>query len=315
MHPGGLRLYGGMTVGVVAVSWAAIFIRLAEAPALSISAYRLLFAAAPVLAFALVRGRAELSRLSRRDRTLLAGSGVSLGLHFATWIASLELTSVASSVMLVTTQPVWVALLAWTVVRERIGPKMAAGIGLSLLGSGLVAGADLALSAEALWGDVLAIAGAIFAAIYFVLGRKVRATLSLGTYVGVVYAIAAVSLLPMAAFAGAPLSGFSERTWLMLVLLAVVPQLIGHSLLNWSLRYVSAPFVSVAILAEPVISSALAVPLLGEKPGWLQLAGGAVTLLGVYVAAREEAERPLTPATAPAPGPRGSSPPPSLPPL
>lgn len=285
------RLYAGLFVGVVAVSWAAIFIRLAEAPALGISAWRLVFAAAPVAAFALWRRRGELARLDRRGWIWLGVSGVALALHFATWIASLRLTSVASSVSLVTTQPVWVAILAWLFLRERVGPLGALGIGLSVAGGALVAGADFAVKVEALIGDALAIAGAIFAAIYFVVGRRARATLSLATYVGVVYAVAAVALVVSVLAARQPLTGYSGTTWLMLALLALVPQLLGHSLLNWSLRYLSAPFVSLAILAEPVISTLLAIPLLGEWPGRLQVAGAALTLAGVAVAAREEAER------------------------
>jgi drug/metabolite transporter (DMT)-like permease len=288
---GSLRVYGGLATGVLAVSWAAIFIRLAQAPALSIATWRLIFASLPALTFALVTKRAELARLTGRAWLLLAGSGVALGLHFATWIASLERTSVASSVALVTTQPVWVAVLAWVALGERIGPRIAGGIAVSLLGSVLIAGSDFGVSSEALIGDALATAGAIFAAAYFVLGRRVRATLSLGAYVGVVYAVAALALLGISLASGAPLSGFPLRTWTLLAMLALVPQLIGHSLLNWSLRYLSAPFVSMAILAEPVFSAALAVPLLDERPGWVQLLGGGFVLLGVYVAGREEARR------------------------
>jgi len=285
------RLYAGLFVGVVAVSWAAIFIRLAEAPALSVSAWRMLFAGVPAAAFALWRRRPELSALDHRGWGWLAASGVALALHFATWIASLRLTSVASSVSLVSTQPIWVAILAWLFLRERIGRWAITGIALSVVGGAMVAGADFALSGQALWGDLLAIAGALFAAIYFVVGRRVRATLSLGAYVGVVYAVAALALVLSAGIAGEPLSGFTRSTWLQLLLLALVPQLLGHSLLNWALRYLSAPFVSLTILAEPVISTLLAIPLLGEWPGWLQVLGAALTLAGVVVAAREEAER------------------------
>lgn len=284
----GLRLYGGLLAGVVAVSWAAIFIRLTDAPALSIAAYRLLLAALPVAAFALLRRRDELLRLTRREQFLLAVSGLTLALHFATWIASLSRTTVASSVALVTTQPVWVALLALVVLRERVSAQAALAMAVATAGGVTIAGADIAVSGEALLGDALAVAGAICAAVYFVVGRRVRPTLSLAGYVGVVYAVAATALMAGAAAAGQPLGGFSARTWTLLVLLALVPQLVGHSLLNWSLRYLSAPFVSVAVLGEPVISTALAVPLLGEYPGLLRIVGGAITLGGVYLAVREE---------------------------
>jgi len=196
---------------------------------------------------------------------------------------------VASSVALVSTQPVWVALLARLFLRERTGRRAAAGIGLALLGSALVSGVDLAARPGSLAGDLLALAGAFFGALYFVVGRQARARLTLGAYVGVVYPVAALALLALALLLGQPLTGFDGRTWLALAALALVPQLLGHSLLNWSLRWLSAPFVAVAILAEPVASTLLALALLGERPGPLLIAGGLLTLVGVGLAAAEEA--------------------------
>jgi drug/metabolite transporter (DMT)-like permease len=281
--------YAALGVGVVAVSWAAIFIRLADAPALAIAAWRLILAAVPVLAYALWRHRAEMAGLGRREWGLLLLSGVALALHFATWIASLALTTVASSVALVTTQPVWVALLAAVFVGERVTRRGALAIGVAVAGGVLIAGVDVGLSRSALGGDGLALAGAVFAAVYFLIGRRARAGLSLASYVGIVYPISAVGMALGAWASGAKMTGYSPGTWWMLILLALIPQLLGHSLLNWTLRFFSAPFVSVAILGEPVISTALAVPFVGERPGMLRVLGGAVTLVGVWLAAREEA--------------------------
>jgi drug/metabolite transporter (DMT)-like permease len=289
-----LRLYGGLFGGVVAVSWAAIFIRLAEAPALSISAWRLLLAAAPLAIFALLRRRHELRRLTRGGLALLTLSGVALALHFATWIASLGMTTVASSVTLVSTQPLWVGLLSVVVLREPISRRGAVAILVATCGCAVMSGADLRVSREALVGDAFAVAGAIFGAVYFTIGRAVRDTLSLGGYVAVVYGLGAVVLVVWAVGAGEPMSGFSTQTWVMLLLLAVVPQLIGHSTLNWSLRHLPAPFVSVAVLGEPVISTALAIPILGEQPGALRIAGGAIILLGVSLALQDETRRTRT---------------------
>ncbi len=297
MNRRGVRLYGGLSAGVVAVSWAAIFIRLAEAPALSQSAYRMLFAAVPVALFAAVRRRAELRALRREQALTLLVSGLALALHFATWIASLSRTTVASSVALVTTQPVWVALLAIVVLREAVSRATAVAIVVATLGGVIIGGADIAVSGQALIGDALAVVGAVCAAVYFIAGRRVRAHLSLAAYVGVVYSIAAGALVVSAIAAGQPLVGFSGRTWVMIALMALIPQLIGHSLLNWSLRYLSAPFVSVAILGEPVISTALAAPILGERPGLVRIVGGAITLLGVYLAVRAERPPDELPAT------------------
>jgi drug/metabolite transporter (DMT)-like permease len=279
----------GLAAGVVCVSWAAILVRLADASPLAIAAWRMLLAGAVSAGFALARRRRELADLDRRGWALLGAAGLALAVHFATWVSSLRLTSVASSVALVTTQPVWVALLARAALGERVAPRTGAGIGLAVLGGAAMAGSDVALGARALAGDLLALAGAVAAAAYFVAGRRVRARLSLGAYVGVVYPGAAAALLAFSLAGGAPLAGYSARTWTALALLAVVPQLLGHSLLNWSLRWLSGTFVAVAILAEPVVSSALAIPVLGEWPSPLQVAGGAVLLAGVALAATGEA--------------------------
>jgi drug/metabolite transporter (DMT)-like permease len=273
---------------VLAVSWAAILVRLASAPPLAVAAWRMALAAVPALAFALWRRRDELAKVDRRARLWLGASGLALAVHFATWIASLHLTSVASSMALVTTQPVWAALLARAFLGERVGGRTWAGIAVAVSGGAVVAGADVDASAGALLGDGLAVAGGIMAAAYLVAGRRARADLSLGAYAGVVYPAAAAALLLGAGVAGAPLGGYPSGTWVALVLLALVPQLIGHSLLNWSLRWLSAPFVAVAVLGEPVIATLLAIPVLGETPGLLQAAGAVLTLAGVALAATGE---------------------------
>ena len=275
----------GLAVGVLAVSWAAILIRLAEAAPLAIAAWRLLLAGVGTLAFALVARRGELAALPVRGFAALSLAGLALALHFATWIASLRLTTVASSVALVTTQPVFVALLSRLFLGERTRLRAALGIALALLGSAVMAGGDLALGSRALEGDALAVLGAMAAAAYFVVGRTERRRLSLGAYVGVVYPVAAAALVALALAFRSPLSGYDGRTWLALSALALIPQLLGHSLLNWSLRWLSGTLVAVAILAEPVVSTLLAIPVLGERPRWHQIAGGAVLLAGVALAA------------------------------
>jgi drug/metabolite transporter (DMT)-like permease len=278
------RVAGGVIAGVVCVSFAAIFIRAAGAPALSTAAWRLIVAGAPLGAGALWLRRTELAALSGKQWALALTAGVALALHFGTWIASLDLTSVASSVALVTTQPVWVAILSRIFLREPISGRLAAGIALALGGATLIGGADLKLAGNALPGDALALAGAVFAAAYFVLGRGARAKLSLLAYVGLVYPAAAVALVLAATVAHQPLSGFAPRTWLFLALLGLVPQLCGHSLLNWALRYLPAPRVSLAILGEPIVATLLAMALLGETPSPLTVLGAGVTLSGIYLA-------------------------------
>jgi drug/metabolite transporter (DMT)-like permease len=298
-----ISVYLVLAMGVFAVGWAAIFIRLADAPALSTAAFRLTFASLPVAGYAVARHRSDLWGLGRADWWLLAGSGVALAVHFAAWIASLQLTTVASSVALVTTQPLWAAVIAAAVLGERVTRGTLVAILVATAGGALIGVRDFAAGGDALWGDALALVGAVCAAVYFTIGRRLRATLDLPTYIGVVYPVAALVLLGTALVARRPLSGFPAETWLMFLLLALVPQLVGHSSLNWAVRYLPAHVVTVALLGEPVISTVLAIPILGEEPGVLRVIGGAVTLVGVYLAIREEvrrsAQRPSPPAPLP----------------
>jgi drug/metabolite transporter (DMT)-like permease len=299
------QVYLVLGIGVFAVGWAAIFIRLAEAPALSTAAYRLVFASIPVGSYALLRHRGDLRALRRGDWWLLVGAGLALAAHFASWIASLQLTSIASSVALVTTQPLWAALIAAAVLGERVTRGTLIAILVASAGGALIGARDFAAGGEALAGDALALVGAICAAVYFIIGRRLRATVDLPAYVGVVYPAAAVLLLATAAITRQPLSGFDQETWLMFLLLALVPQLIGHSSLNWAVRYLPAHIVTVALLGEPVLSTLLAIPILGEWPGLLRVVGGAITLVGVYLALREEVRRsnPSPPQVTSAPPP------------
>jgi drug/metabolite transporter (DMT)-like permease len=282
-------LYATLAFGVAAVSVAAPLIRLAAAPPLSIASYRLALAAAPVLVLALCRRRNELARLRRRDFLALLLSGFCLAAHFATWVASLKDVTVASSVALVTVSPLFVAAFALVFWGQRTSRGMLLAIGVSTAGGLVIGASDLRGSgSQGLLGDGLALAGAAFAAGFLLLGRGVRARVSLLAYVGVVYPVAALLLLAAAAGARQPLAGFSARTYLVLLLLAIVPQLCGHSALNWTLRYVSAHTVAVAVLGEPVIATALAALVLGEPPGTGRILGGALILAGVYLALREE---------------------------
>ncbi|HLZ70128.1 MAG TPA: DMT family transporter [Dehalococcoidia bacterium] len=279
---------GVLFAGVLAVSAAALFVRLADAPALSTAAYRLLFASVPTIALLPMRGRRELPALHRADWGWLLLSGGCLALHFATWIASLEMTTVSSSVALVTTSPLFVAGVVM-LRGERVSRATVLAM-LVCLAGGLIIGAADVGGGRALAGDLLALAGAAFAGAYFALGRRLRAVTSVTTYIGTVYPIAAIALT-VAALAGRQrLSGFDGQTWLMFVLLALVPQLLGHSSLNWALGYLSAPFVAIAVLGEPVIATVLAALFLGELPGPLRIAGGIVVLAGVYLGLRAELE-------------------------
>jgi len=297
-------LTGGLFAGILAASTASIFIRFAQAegvPSIVIAAARLTIASLVLAPFALTRYRSELRALSRREWTLGLLSGLFLAFHFASWITSLELTTVASSVVLVTTTPLWVALLSPLVLREKITPMIIIGMLLALAGGGIVAVSDSCtlaagrlscpsvgefLRGSAFLGNFLAVFGAWMAAGYILIGRRLRAKMSLVPYIFVVYGMAAVVLLAVMFGAGKSPVGYPPLAYLWFVLLALVPQLLGHTSFNWALRYLPASFVSVTLLGEPIGSTILAVLFLQEAPGWLKIGGAVLILVGIYLAAR-----------------------------
>jgi drug/metabolite transporter (DMT)-like permease len=285
-----------LLAGILAVSTASIFIRYAQptASSLTIAAGRLVFATLALAPFALTRHRSALARLTGRELRLAALAGMFLAAHFALWIASLERTTVASSVVLVTTTPLWVGLLSPLFLREPLTRRLALGIALALAGGVIVglggtAGAHAAgpgaAAGGALLGDFMALSGAWMMAGYLMVGRRLRAGLPLVPYVFVVYGMAAVLLTVAMAATGRSLFGLAPVTYLWLALLALVPQLLGHSSFNWALRYLPASFVAIALLGEPVGSSALAFGLLNEVPTPLEIGGAALILTGIAIAA------------------------------
>jgi drug/metabolite transporter (DMT)-like permease len=281
------------------VSSAAILSRLAqtEAHSLVVAAWRLTLATLILAPVALTTRRAEIRRLNRGQRASALMAGLLLAVHFATWISSLAHTSVAASVVLVTTNPIFVGLASHLLLHERLSRRMVGALAVATAGSLLIGLGDLGEGTHRLWGDLLAIAGAVSGAGYFVLGRRLRAQLSLLTYVFPVYATAAIVLVTLVLIGGLPAIPREPQTWLWLLLMAVGPQILGHSSLNWALRYLSATYVTVAIMGEPILSTLLAWWLLGEAPSAWTIAGGALVLAGIAVGSR--AERP---AAYPSPG-------------
>ena len=258
---------------------------------LAIATGRLGFAALILTPIALAKSRDELRRLSRREIGLALLSGVFLAIHFAAWISSLAYTSVASSTALVTTNPIFVALVSWLIWRERLGRRALIGIALSFLGSLLIALSDRngGSGSNPLLGDFLALVGALFVTGYLLAGRELRRHMHILPYIWLVYSTAAVILLLWMVIAGQTLLGFPPYVYLLLLALAVGPQLLGHTSFNWSIKYLSATFVAVAILGEPISSTVLALVLLpNQQLQALQLAGGLVLMLGITVATLAE---------------------------
>lgn len=274
-----------MLVAVVAMSWAAPLIRLATAPPLAVAAWRLVLASL-VLAPAFARGgaRAEWARLGAAERRIAALAGVMLALHFAAWITSLRLTSVAASVVLVSLSPVFAWIFSRAFLGERPTRRQLLGIALAIVGAAIIAVGDAWRPGHgALWGDALALAGAVFGGAYFVIGRRLRADLGLVAYITPVYAVAAVVLLGWAALAGEAFVAYPAGDWAIFAALALGPMLVGHGGLNYALRYLPAYTVNVAALGEPVGASLIAwlLPAIAEPPGVGAALGGVVALAGI----------------------------------
>ena len=283
-----------MGIGILAVSSSAILVTLArqeQVPAVAIAALRLTVAALVLAPFAVTRARHEWARLSPVELALGILSGILLAAHFAFWISSLDYTSVMSSVVLVSTNPFFVGVASVLLLRESLGRGTIAGILVAAAGGALIGLTDLGQSGtESLRGDALALAGAVAVSGYLLIGRRLRARLSLIGYISLVYSTAAVALLLLAWGMGTSLGGYSLRGYGLIVLLAAGPQLIGHSAFNWALKYVSATFVTVTVLAEPIGATLMAIPILNQVPSPVMLAGGALVLAGIYLAARQEAQ-------------------------
>ena len=292
----------GLVAAILAVSTASIFIRFAQAgaPSLVIAALRLTFATLMLAPLALTRHREELKQLTRREITLGVVSGLFLTAHFATWISSLEYTSVASSAVFVATGPLWVALLSPMLLNERLTRVAVLGLTLALVG-GIVVGLSDAcviqrgiqcpeisqvLQGRAMWGNFLALAGAWAVTGYLIIGRKLRAKMSLVPYIFLVYGISAIGLIIVMLAARQSPFGLDASTYLWIFLLALIPQIIGHSTFNWALAYLPAALVAVTTLGEPVGSAILAFFILQETPSPIMIMGGALILLGIYLASR-----------------------------
>lgn len=278
----------GLVLGLalLAVSTGSIFVRLAEAPALATAFWRMAIAVALLAPFTLRRALRELPGLGRREVGALLAAGFFLAVHFATWIRSLDLTTVAASTVIVATTPLWVAAFAPLFGTERASRSMLLGILVSLAGACVVGFGGFELSGMALTGDLLAFAGAAAAALYLLFGRGLRARVSLGTHVLCCYGSAAAFLGAFALVAREPLLGLDTSSYGWFLALALVPQLIGHSGYNWALRWVNTSLVALIELGEPLLASLLAWWILAELPGAKTVAGGALVLAGFLIASR-----------------------------
>jgi drug/metabolite transporter (DMT)-like permease len=269
--------YLALVSGVLAVSTGAIFARLADAPPLVIAAYRVGLATLLLTPIAWIKVRDELLNLSPRELKLAAVSGFFLALHFATWISSLEYTSVANSVVLVNTNPLWVGLLTPLLTKERIKAAVAVSIVISVAGGIIIGAGDFTTGNRALLGDFLALLGSICAAVYLLLGRNLRRKLSLLAYIFVI-----VLGLKM------PVTGFSTNTYATFWAMAIIAQLIGHSSYNWALKWFSATLIAISLLGEPIGSTILAYIIFDEGLSASKVIGGVMILSAICISAASE---------------------------
>jgi drug/metabolite transporter (DMT)-like permease len=267
-----------------------VLVRLADAPAIAKAFYRCGFAAVVLVAIGVLRHADAYRTLSRARWGLATLSGLFLGAHFATWIPSLSYTSVAASTVIVTTQPLWVALFG-RLIGERTSRRALIGIAVALGGTLVITGGDLGGGGRAVMGDLLALAGALCAGVYVLAGRKLRRDMSVVVYTSIVYTAATLMLAVVMAASGTRFTGYSGRVWLLFALMTIGPQFLGHTVFNYVLGHVRASVVAVAVMAEPVGATLLALAILGEAPSTGALLGGALILAGVYVAVVAEGTR------------------------
>jgi drug/metabolite transporter (DMT)-like permease len=285
-----------MSIAIVAVSTSGPLMAATAAPALAIAFWRNAMGSAVMLPVAVVRARDELRGLAGRERRLALLAGVFLALHFATWVPSLTYTSVGSATALVATQPVWAAVIS-RLQGFDVGRRVWIGIAVSVAGAILLTGADLQVSGKALVGDLLAVAGGVFAALYMTAGSEVRRWVSTTTYTAVCYSATALLLLVVCLVGRQELVGYDAQTWLKLLAITAGAQLLGHSLFNVVLRSISPTVVSLSLLLEIPGAALIAAVFLGQRPPLLALpaAGLLVAGLGLVIRAASRTTEPSIP--------------------
>lgn len=269
-------------IGVFFTSFSSILTRISEAPSLAIAAYRLGFTVVLIAPFFFSRHLDELRSMDLKTMALCILSGIFLALHFASWISSIKYTSITSSTVLVNTQPVFVVLGSYLIYREKSSLRSILSILAAIAGSVVISLGDSSMGSNVLYGDFLAVVGALTVAAYMLIGRYARRNLSVTGYTFIVYATCTLTLVAMSIATSTPLTGYPARELAIFLALAVVCTLLGHSIFNWGLGHVKSTFVSTAILGEPVLATIFAIILLGELPTPARLIGGIIVIGGIY---------------------------------
>ena len=278
-----------LSVGIISISFAAIFVRFCDdVPAIMIAAYRLGVASLILLVFSRIRGVSF--KISGKDLLLSIAGGVFLGLHFIFWITSLKYTSVASSVVLVTTNPIFVGIFSYFILKERQHREIIAGTILCLIGSVVIAAGDsgihslILLDEKALVGDALALVGAVMASAYLLTGSRVRERLDILTYITIVYTTSAIFLAGVSLLMGISFTGYRSSSYMYMILLAVIPQLVGHTSINWALKHLRAGMIAISILGEAIGATILAYLFFGETVNSSQIVGMVLIFAAIIIA-------------------------------
>ncbi|MFD2627198.1 DMT family transporter [Oceanobacillus kapialis] len=276
--------YAAVVIGVISVSTSAILVKLADqAPAAIIANYRLLIAVLLMAPLVLLKYREEFRLIHKRDWLFSVLAGIFLALHFILWFESLNYTSVASSVVLVTLQPIFAFLGTYFFFKERFSPGAVISMLIALFGSIIISWGDFQISGMALFGDILALFGAITVTVYFLFGQSVRRSVSLMTYTFLVYGVSSITLLLYNLTVQNDFFGYPSDHWLLFIALAIFPTFLGHTLFNWALRWLSTSTISMGIVFEPVGATILAYFILDEVVTWTQLLGGTIVIFGLFL--------------------------------
>lgn len=276
--------YIAVVIGVISVSTSAVLVKLAgSAPAGIIALYRLLFAVLIMAPYVYVKHREAFADISKKDWLLSILAGVFLAFHFILWFESLNYTSVASSVVLVTLQPIFAFIGTFLFFKERFSPGAIISLIIAVLGSIIISWGDFQISGMALFGDILALFGAVMITGYFLMGQRVRKRLALIPYTFVVYGISSVTLIVYNLAEGNAFFGYPSAHWWIFLGLAIFPTFFGHTLFNWALKWLSTATISMGIVLEPVGASILAYIILNEHITWSQWLGGTIVIFGLFL--------------------------------
>ena len=282
-----IKYYAVLAIAVVAISWASILILLSGAQPIAVAFWRTAIAAVVLSPLLIIERKNNAYSPSMNELTLMVISGIALAAHFMTWIESLYLTTVAASTTLVSTYPIF-TLVMGRLIGERVGKRSMIGTLTAFLGIVLITAPEFYVSMKALIGDLLALAGAVSGAVYFLIGRFIRVRASLATYTVPVYSVSALTTLIVGLILHTRFWPYPLYTWFYILMIVLGPMLLGHTLLNYSLRYSRAITVTTSTLGEPIGASLLALAIFHQVPSTLTIIGIAVTLLGIYMVISEE---------------------------